>query len=212
MPYSIDLPILLKIEAIEAKGMANPVTFNVGQGELWMLSGVSGVGKSQFLKALADLIPHSGEAWLNGIAQEAICPATWRGKVMYFAAETAWWLDSMSAHFESPPSEALLHSIGLTQSILERHPDDCSSGEKQRLALLRGLALQPAILLLDEITANLDFDSTLKVEQLLQSYLQPEGIQPIPERAIIWITHDVMQGKRLFLDQRIIQLSSKGSV
>ncbi len=199
---------LLQVRGLLTVGMLKPVDLTIQAGQLWMLSGISGTGKSQLLKAIADLIPHSGQAWLNGVAQNAISPETWRGQVMYFAAETAWWLETIAGHFAEDPSPQQLEALGLDQSILQKHPDSCSSGEKQRLALLRGLALKPKVLLLDEITANLDPESTLKVEAFLQQYIQTyqslserTSLPVLPNegatRAILWISHDVHQRQRL---------------
>ena len=188
---------LLSVQGLLAKGMALPVDLTVLAGQVWMVMGESGVGKSQLLKALADLIPHEGQVAFSEQSQQAICPAVWRSKVMYFAAETAWWLDSMGEHFESLPDDTVLSSLGLTSTVLQKHPDECSSGEKQRLALLRGLALKPRILLLDEITANLDINTAEKVERLLQNYLKESALEQATPSAIIWVSHDLAQRQRM---------------
>ncbi len=194
---------LFKIKALMAPGMVAPVSFSVLSGQVWMVSGASGVGKSQFLKSLADLIEHQGEVFLNGKEQASFPPSQWRRTVMYFPAETAWWQDSVGAHFDTLPDAKLLQSIGLTESILQRNPDACSSGEKQRLALLRGLSYRPSVLLLDELTANLDTTASMQVEALLQRYLnwafENSGGENIasPQKAIIWISHDVAQCQRM---------------
>lgn len=193
---------LLEVKGLVAQGMSQMVHLSVFSGQAWMVVGSSGTGKSQFLKSLADLIEHDGEVRLNGVSQQAIAPEQWRRQVMYFSAETAWWCDSVVAHFDVPPSKAMLQRIGLPVDILQKNPDECSSGEKQRLALLRGLAYQPTILLLDEMTANLDTDASIKVEQLLKDYLNPpvletqENLSP-PQKAIIWVSHDVAQRQRM---------------
>jgi len=198
---------LLKVSKLLTTGVLKPVDLTIQAGQLWILSGISGTGKSQLLKAIADLIPHTGQAWLNGQAQADVCAEQWRQQVMYFAAETAWWLDTIMEHFVQTPSSQQLEALGLEQSILQKHPDSCSSGEKQRLALLRGLAFNPKVLLLDEITANLDPESTLKVEIFLQHYIQTPLSQSEQTssalqnkgaaRAILWISHDVQQHQRL---------------
>ncbi len=196
---------LLQLQGIEAQGMLNPQDLTILAGQVWMLSGVSGTGKSQLLKAIADLIPHTGQAWLNGTAQNAICPEFWRSQVMYFAAETAWWLESIAGHFTEAPTSQQLQALGLETSILQKNPDSCSSGEKQRLALLRGLAFKPKVLLLDEITANLDPASTLKVEAFLQRYLHENAQEIESQRAILWISHDVAQAQRMTpIDRQVI--------
>ena len=212
----------LSIENIMAQGMLAPMDLSVSAGQVWMVAGASGTGKSQFLKALADLIEHTGEVLFNGINQQIIFPEQWRRQVMYFSAETAWWSDSVAAHFDSLPDKALLQSIGLPFDILQKKPDECSSGEKQRLALLRGLSYQPAILLLDEITANLDMEASVKVEALLKNYLKTPALalnmalnlniqgggeifSSPPQKAIIWVSHDVAQRQRMApAEQQII--------
>ncbi|WFE68006.1 ATP-binding cassette domain-containing protein [Thiomicrospira sp. R3] len=165
------------------------------KGKIGMISGGSGSGKSQFLKALADLIPHQGQvqlydnqAWLS---QQAYKPALWRQRVMYFSAETAWWLDKLSAHFRVPLSSQALSEIGLDQALFDKNPDQLSSGEKQRFALLRGLAYQPRVLLLDEISANLDPKSEKQVETRIQQYVKQHNA------AALWISHNPEQQARL---------------
>lgn len=199
---------LLQVRGLLTTGMLKPVDLTVQGGQIWMLSGVSGIGKSQLLKAIADLIPHSGQAWLNGKAQTDFCANQWRQQVMYFPAETAWWKERVAEHFETLPTAEQLHALGLNESFLQKNPESLSSGEKQRLALLRGLQYQPKVLLLDEITANLDEASTLQVEAFLQQYIQASSVvaahpgsqQPQNEdsaRAILWISHDAHQCQRL---------------
>ena len=187
--------MIFEAKSIYASGMVNPVSLSLSAGQIGMISGESGSGKSQFLKALADIIEHQGEtlvfdnqAWLN---QQTTTPAHWRQKVMYFSAETAWWLDKISAHFNKALSDETLNAIGLERRLFEHNPDQLSSGEKQRFALLRGLAYQPKVLLLDEITANLDPKTEQQVEQLIQDYVQQH------QACALWISHDPQQQTRL---------------
>ncbi|WP_238843375.1 ABC transporter ATP-binding protein [Thiomicrorhabdus xiamenensis] len=182
---------LLEIADLQAPGMRQPVNWRIDAGQLWLLYGPSGSGKSQLLKAVADLIAHDGKVLLEEQASDSMPAPVWRRQVMYFSAETAWWLETVGEHFVQSPSTQTLQKIGLDKSILQQHPDQLSSGEKQRLALLRGLAFEPKVLLLDETSANLDPESTLQVETLLQDYLRQE------QRAAIWISHDQSQRERL---------------
>lgn len=183
--------LVLEVKSLQALGMPKAVDLSLNRQQIWMVSGVSGTGKSQFLKALADLIEHSGEVKLYGQEQSQVCPEKWRSQVMYFSAETAWWRDHVGEHFDTNPDSELLKSVGLVPSILEKNPDDLSSGEKQRLALLRGLQYQPKVLLLDEITANLDPKSALLVEELVTDYINKN------QTCALWISHDEEQQKRL---------------
>ncbi len=183
--------VILEVQDVKALGMAFAINLTVLPQQIWMVSGASGTGKSQFLKALADLIEHSGQVFLLGESQTQLCPEAWRAQVMYFSAETAWWSDRVSQHFETQPDSELLALVDLHSDILQQNPDHLSSGEKQRLALLRGLQYQPKVLLLDEITANLDPKSVLLVEALVTDYLQKT------HAAALWITHDEKQQQRV---------------
>ena len=184
---------------VKAKGMKYSIELQLDVQEVCMISGVSGSGKSQFLKALADLIQHEGEVRLEQQTLSKVCPEDWRKQVMYFAAETAWWQDTVSAHFEEQPSDDALQEIGLQSNVLQSNPDNLSSGQKQRLALLRGLQYCPKVLLLDEITANLDPESEQLVEQMVQDYLQNR------QAAALWISHNPEQAERLSTRQLVFE-------
>jgi len=84
-----------------------------------------------------------------------------------------------------------LDSLGFGKDALTWSVDRLSTGEKQRMAVLRVLANSPDFVLLDEPTANLDPKSVNKVEKLLLDYChnKPAGL--------IWVTHDVEQAKRI---------------
>lgn len=186
---------MLQVSRLHSAGMGGTVSFVLQAGELVMLSGRSGSGKSLLMKALADLLPHSGEVRLNGTLQSAVPAPQWRRKVMYFAAETAWWRDSAAEHFETLPDADALEAIGLKAEDLQRSVATLSSGEKQRLALLRGLQYAPSVLLLDEISANLDHQTGLQVERLILDYCKMQ------RAAALWVSHDAAQQQRLVAPQ-----------
>lgn len=182
---------LFTAENVQSTGMPSAISFELQAEQRAVLIGKSGTGKTVLFKSLADLIEHQGQVTLNGKKQSELCPEDWRRQVMYFSAETAWWKDTAAEHFKTQPSEEQLDEVGLTSEQLNQPVSALSSGEKQRLALLRGLSYKPTILLLDEITANLDSVATLKVEAVVKAYCQNE------QAAMFWITHDEVQQKRL---------------
>lgn len=188
---SVDNPLLFEIKNFMAKGMPEAVDLVLKPKDICMVYGVSGSGKSQFFKALADLIEHQGSAYVQQQALEKVCPETWRAQVMYFSAESAWWEDAIELHFETVPSAEQLQKIGLDNTLLKANPDSLSSGEKQRFALLRGLQYQPKVLLLDEITANLDPASEKLVETMVLEYVQQQNA------AAMWISHNPEQTARM---------------
>lgn len=182
---------LFQVKEVYAKGMLSPICFELKTQQSVVLFGESGTGKSVLFRALADLIPHDGQVTLNDKTQTDICPEHWRRQVMYFSAETGWWKETADAHFETLPTHEQLDAVGLSQQQLKQPISQLSSGEKQRLALLRGLSYQPIVLLLDEITANLDKVATLKVEAVVKDYCQTHSA------AMLWISHDEAQKNRL---------------
>lgn len=165
------------------------ITLSVPAGCCVGLTGPSGSGKSLLLRALADLDPHEGDIWLDGVAAARIPAPQWRRQVALLPAESAWWHDKVRPHFNDPPDDGL-RELGFKAGVLDWDVARLSSGEKQRLSLLRLLALQPRVLLLDEPTANLDRVNIARVESLLTIYRQTNN--PI----IIWVSHDYDQLRR----------------
>ena len=113
--------------------------------------------------------------------------------MVYHAAEPAWWELTAAAHFSAEQGacvQGLLPLLNLSPALLDSDITRLSTGERQRLALIRSLACQPQVLLLDEPTSALDPASTLAVEQLLRSRLEA-GL------AIVLVTHSEALAGRL---------------
>lgn len=172
------------------------LSLTVEAGEIVAIMGVSGCGKSRFLRALADLDPNQGTVSLCGQDRSTFKAPIWRRHAVYLAAEAAWWADTIGEHFQDPQRAlTLLPELGMPPQALEWEVARTSTGERQRLAFLRALTLpmalsQPRILLLDEPTAALDPQATLAVEQILRSSCSPQ-------RAVLMITHHKDQAIRL---------------
>jgi len=158
--------------------------------EIIGLSGTSGSGKSLFLRALADMEPHDGEILLDGLNQQDIDAHLWRQKVALLSAETSWWFDSVGEHFDEI-TEASLSALGFSKDCLQWSIARLSSGEKQRLGLLRIMQNKPEVLLLDEPTANLDKHNTQLFESLVRQYLENNSA------CAIWVGHDHEQLQRI---------------
>jgi len=168
---------------------AGPFDLALRPGECLAVDGPSGAGKSLMLRMIADLDPHDGDASLDGVACSAIPAPTWRRRVTYSAAESGWWLERVGDHFAAPGPE-LAARLGLRPDIFGKPVATCSTGERQRLALLRTLQHDPVVLLLDEPTGALDATSTAAVEALLRERLAA-GV------AIVLVTHDLAQASCL---------------
>jgi ABC-type iron transport system FetAB ATPase subunit len=188
---------MLSLHALEPHHGLAPVDLNIAAGELVLLSGPSGSGKSLLLRAIADLDPHGGTVRLGGRVREDMAPSDWRRRVGLLLAESGWWARVVGAHFSDSgrdPGADLswrLDALGFTPEVLDWPVTRLSTGERQRLALLRLLAQRPEALLLDEPTANLDPDNRERVEQLILDYCQRQSA------AVLWVSHDPEQRRRL---------------
>lgn len=165
------------------------IDLTVKSGQSVGLTGPSGSGKSLLLRAMADLDPHQGVMSLDGVEADQIPAPQWRRQVGLLPAETAWWHDTVGPHFNQVPV-AWLMEVGFDISVMDWKISRLSSGERQRLALVRLLAMQPRVLLLDEPTANLDRMNSRRVESLLGDYRRSHDVM------IIWVGHDPEQLER----------------
>ena len=180
---------LLQIRQLSRPTFA-PVTLDVNAGECLCLYGPSGAGKSQLLRAIAELDPAAGELRLAGVRSTDMAPAEWRQQVGLLPPDSNWWHATPAAHFHNG-MPVPLEQLGLDTSMLEQPIARLSSGEKQRLALLRLLANRPRVLLLDEPTANLDPKNTERVEAAIGSYIKEN------RAAAVWVSHDRQQVTRV---------------
>ncbi|MDR9440048.1 MAG: ATP-binding cassette domain-containing protein [Halomonas sp.] len=179
----------LRLVRVAVGGLAE-VSLIVAPGEVHCLSGPSGSGKSRLLRAVADLEPHDGEAWLGDIDQASLPAHAWRARVMLVPAESHWWADHVGEHL--PQADVSdLEALGFMPEVLEWQVSRLSSGEKQRLALLRAISREPSVLLLDEPTANLDEATTCRVEAWLMAHIR-ERHWPV-----LWVAHDADQIARV---------------
>ena len=188
---------MLTVRNLTVIGIA-PFDLDIEAGECVALTGASGSGKTLVLRAIADLDPSVGEVALDGARRATIAAPDWRRRVSYLAAEPGWWEDRIAPHFptrdardESNDSVApLLDALGLPHALLGQSVATASTGERQRLALIRLLLLDPRVLLLDEPTSGLDGDAAERVEAMLRMRLAGGA-------AILLVTHDPRLADRL---------------
>jgi ABC-type iron transport system FetAB ATPase subunit len=173
--------------------LAGPFDLAAQPGECVAVTGPSGAGKSLFLRMIADLDPHEGEVLFDGKSAQSMPAPDWRRLCLYVGPESGWWEDVCSAHFrpeEHEAARALAHELGLKPELFDSAVARLSTGERQRLALVRALVRKPAVLLLDEPTGALDAKSVERVEEVLKARLA-QGL------VVILVTHDPAQAERL---------------
>jgi ABC-type iron transport system FetAB ATPase subunit len=179
----------LRIENLSG-AVFGPIDLTVEAGACVGLFGSSGAGKTMLLRAVADLDPHAGLVALGDRAAETFDPPDWRRRVGLLAAESAWWGATVGEHFSNGAAPAL-GELGFGDEVMAWSVERLSTGERQRLALLRLLAGEPEALLLDEPTANLDPENAAAVEALVASYRAGRAAP------VIWVAHDRGQLRRV---------------
>ncbi len=173
--------------------LAGPFDLAIAAGECVAVTGASGSGKSLLLRMIADLDPNRGEVFLDERERHSFAAPAWRRLVVYSAAEPGWWSERVAAHF---PGAAMTFArdmaprLALAPALLDAPVVRLSTGERQRLALIRALALASPVLLLDEPTGALDADATERVETVIRERLAGGT-------AIVLVTHSPEQAARI---------------
>ncbi|TEB31237.1 ATP-binding cassette transporter [Coprinellus micaceus] len=204
------------------------VNVKVYEGDILVLQGKSGGGKSTLLKCIGHLIAHDGHIVYRGRTSLQVGIPLYRTKVLYVPQRPSLLpgnpadflkhilnLSIHQAHLKETESDYRLvhkqaveiaHEWGISQELWERNWTQLSGGEAQRLLLSVAVAIDTAeVLLLDEPTSALDPDSSLLVEQCLVDRIN-SGQSNL--KALIWITHSSEQGRRI--GTRFVYMSGAG--
>lgn len=192
--------------AIRALGVTN---LAVPTGEFVSIVGPSGCGKSTLLYTIGGFLPADGEILVDGTAITG--PGTERGVVFQEYALFPWLTvrDNIAYGLDRqgvPPAtkapivDRLIGVIGL-KGFEGRFPRELSGGMKQRVAIARTLACDPAILLLDEPFGALDAQTReIMQDELLRLWLETR-------KTVVMITHDVTEA--VYLSNRICVMSAR---
>ena len=182
------MPHTLQLVNLQVPGLA-ACTQTLDSSGIATLSGPSGSGKTRLLRAIADLDPHGGTVRLDEVTQHELPAPQWRRQIAFLPAESAWWATTAALHFDV--DESRLAALTLQATMMTCPIAKLSTGERQRLSVLRMLANAPRVLLLDEPTASLDHDNALRVEALVEQY------RVSAECVVLWVSHDPAQIARL---------------
>lgn len=182
------------------------VDLELQQGEMLALVGESGCGKSTLGRVLMGLEPiRQGRLELLGEEVTQATPSQWRPlrrqiqmifqdpygalnpRLTIFEAIA----EPMRVHGICPPSElkdrvgSLLERVGMPPSVMDRFPHAFSGGQRQRICIARALALEPKVLVCDEMVSALDVSVQAQILELLQQ-LQKEF-----NLSLVFISHDL---------------------
>ena len=185
------------------------VSFSMQPGELVAIVGSSGSGKSTLLHTLGGLDqPSSGEVFINGQSLQKMTPnalAKLRNQYLGFVYQFHHLMADFTAleNVMMPMligrqnkgeaqsrAEQMLSAVGLQHRISHR-PSALSGGERQRVAIARALVNNPALVLADEPTGNLDHKTTEIIFELIQQLNQEKQI------AFLLVTHDLSLAEKL---------------
>ena len=181
--------------------LKGPFTAEFASGSCAVISGQSGIGKSLLLRMIADLDPNEGTVLLGDRDRSGMPAPQWRRLVIYVAAESGWWADSLAEHMvDIARARTLLPEFGLDPALLDLPVARLSTGERQRAALVRAVVGRPRFLLLDEPTSALDPSSKELVEAAL-GRLKAAGL------GLVVVSHDAEQASRI-ADQRFVMTNA----
>ncbi|TAH37426.1 MAG: ABC transporter ATP-binding protein [Planctomycetota bacterium] len=190
-------------------------SFTFRQGEYWSIMGTSGSGKSTLLNILGCIDrPSSGSYELCGheigeLADDELSEL--RCRYLGFIFQSFNLIPQLTVlenimlplfYQDEPPAEGreraetLAARLGLGERLRHR-PMELSGGQQQRVAIARSLVNDPAMILADEATGNLDSKTAEEILDLLDE-LHGEG------KTILFVTHEAIVGRRA---QRILRLA-----
>ena len=176
------------------------VSYSFETGKLHAIMGRSGSGKTTLLSLMAGLdLPTAGQVLFEGTStaemdleryrreKAAVIYQNFRLFPLLTVAENVMYpmeLQGMRPKHAKEKAAALVERAGLPSSVLNRFPTMLSGGEQQRVAIARALAKNPKLLLCDEPTGALDYNTGKAVLKLLQNTCREVG------KTVIVITHN----------------------
>ena len=196
-------------EGTQQTEVLKQVSFSMQPSELVAIVGSSGSGKSTLLHTLGGLDqPTSGEVFIKGQSLQQMSPnalAKLRNQYLGFVYQFHHLMADFTAleNVMMPMligqqnkteaqdrAEQILSAVGLQHRISHR-PSALSGGERQRVAIARALVNNPALVLADEPTGNLDHKTTESIFELIQQLNQEKQI------AFLLVTHDLSLAEKL---------------
>lgn len=212
---------VLEVRKIEEKYQAangeitalKEINFNVEKGEFISIVGPSGCGKSTLLSIIAGLMkPTAGEILVNGEKIEGVSPhigymlqkdnlLEWR--TIYNNVVLGLEIQHNLTSENIDRVLQLLKTYDL-YDFKDKYPSQLSGGMRQRVALIRTLAINPDILLLDEAFSALDYQTRLTVTNDVYQILKKEQV------TTLMVTHDIPEG--ISMGDKVIILSQRPAI
>jgi len=189
------------------------INFRVGEGEFVSIIGPSGCGKSTLLSIIAGLEnKSSGKIYIDEIETEDVS-----SKIGYMLQKDSLleWRTIYNnvifgleiTHRKTKENEEYVKELLKKYNLYEfkdKYPTQLSGGMRQRVALIRTLAIRPEILLLDEAFSALDYQTRIMVTKDIYSILRNENI------TTVMVTHDISEA--ISMSDRVIVLSKRPAI
>ena len=187
---------------IGALDVLEDITFNLNEGEIIAIVGPSGSGKSTLLNIISKLIePTEGEIYVDGEIGYMF------QRDHLFNWRTVWKNIMLGLEIKKEKNQEnidktkeLLTKYGLIDFI-NSYPEELSGGMRQRIALIRTLATNPQVLLLDEPFSALDYQTRINVSEDIFKMIKDSNV------SAILVTHDISEA--IAMADRVIVLSHR---
>lgn len=187
---------------IGALDVLENITFNLNEGEIIAIVGPSGSGKSTLLNIISKLIePTEGEIYVDGEIGYMF------QRDHLFNWRTVWKNIMLGLEIKKEKNQEnidkikeLLTKYGLIDFI-NSYPQELSGGMRQRIALIRTLATNPQVLLLDEPFSALDYQTRINVSEDIFKMIKDSNV------SAILVTHDISEA--IAMADRVIVLSHR---
>ena len=186
---------------------ANNISMEVGQGEICVFLGPSGCGKTTALKMINKLIPKtSGKIYIDGQDTDNLDPITLRREIGYVIQQIGLFpnmtiegnicvvpdLLKMDRKKSREKARELLEMVNLDPKVfLKRYPRELSGGQQQRIGVIRALAADPPVMLMDEPFGAID--------PINREVIQDEFLKMNAElgKTVLFVSHDINEAIKM---------------